>query len=46
VRAMNCYYSNLIEGHDTHPHLPRPGHLHGRADAARQPARPHSAVDR
>ncbi len=18
-RAMNCYYSNLIEGHDTHP---------------------------
>ena len=19
VRAMNCYYSNLIEGHDTHP---------------------------
>lgn len=18
VRAMNCYYSNLIEGHDTH----------------------------
>ncbi len=26
VRAMNCYYSNLIEGHDTHPNrgeLPR-----------------------
>jgi Fic family protein len=20
VRSMNCYYSNLIEGHDTHPH--------------------------
>src|SRR5450759_440731 len=19
VRAMNCYYSNMIEGHDTHP---------------------------
>jgi Fic family protein len=19
VRVMNCYYSNLIEGHDTHP---------------------------
>ena len=19
VRAMNCYYSNLIEGHDSHP---------------------------
>jgi hypothetical protein len=19
MRAMNCYYSNLIEGHDTHP---------------------------
>jgi len=19
VRAMNCYYGNLIEGHDTHP---------------------------
>src|SRR5258708_16273993 len=19
VRPMNCYYSNLIEGHDTHP---------------------------
>ena len=19
VRAMNCYYSNLIEGHHTHP---------------------------
>jgi hypothetical protein len=19
VRGMNCYYSNLIEGHDTHP---------------------------
>src|SRR5262245_1649667 len=19
VRSMNCYYSNLIEGHDTHP---------------------------
>lgn len=19
VRLMNCYYSNLIEGHDTHP---------------------------
>jgi len=19
VRAMNCYYSNLIEGHNTHP---------------------------
>jgi hypothetical protein len=19
VRYMNCYYSNLIEGHDTHP---------------------------
>src|SRR5438876_8867391 len=19
VRAMNCYYTNLIEGHDTHP---------------------------
>ena len=19
VRAVNCYYSNLIEGHDTHP---------------------------
>ena len=19
IRAMNCYYSNLIEGHDTHP---------------------------
>ena len=19
VRTMNCYYSNLIEGHDTHP---------------------------
>ena len=19
VRALNCYYSNLIEGHDTHP---------------------------
>ena len=19
VRAMNCYYSNVIEGHDTHP---------------------------
>ena len=19
ARAMNCYYSNLIEGHDTHP---------------------------
>jgi Fic family protein len=19
LRAMNCYYSNLIEGHDTHP---------------------------
>jgi hypothetical protein len=19
VRAMNCYYSNLIEGHTTHP---------------------------
>src|SRR5260370_19908697 len=19
VRAMNCYYSNLIEGHETHP---------------------------
>jgi Fic family protein len=19
VRAINCYYSNLIEGHDTHP---------------------------
>src|ERR1700733_8024809 len=19
VRAMNCYFSNLIEGHDTHP---------------------------
>jgi hypothetical protein len=24
VRAMNCYYSNLIEGHDTHPvHIER-----------------------
>ena len=21
VRAMNCYYSNLIEGHDTHPSI-------------------------
>lgn len=20
VRSMDCYYSNLIEGHDTHPH--------------------------
>src|ERR1019366_4094264 len=20
MRTMNCYYSNLIEGHDTHPH--------------------------
>jgi hypothetical protein len=20
VRSMNCYYSNLIKGHDTHPH--------------------------
>jgi Fic family protein len=20
VRSMNCYYSNLIEGHETHPH--------------------------
>ncbi|MGH8300822.1 MAG: Fic family protein, partial [Steroidobacteraceae bacterium] len=20
VRSMNCYYSNLIEGHDAHPH--------------------------
>lgn len=20
VRSMNCYYSNLIEGHDTHPY--------------------------
>ncbi len=20
VRSMNCYYSNLIEGHNTHPH--------------------------
>ncbi|WP_319548451.1 hypothetical protein [Desulfogranum marinum] len=20
VRSINCYYSNLIEGHDTHPH--------------------------
>jgi hypothetical protein len=19
VRGMNCYYSNVIEGHDTHP---------------------------
>src|SRR3989338_2214423 len=19
IRSMNCYYSNLIEGHDTHP---------------------------
>jgi len=19
VRSMNCYYSNFIEGHDTHP---------------------------
>ncbi len=19
VRAMNCYYSNIIEGHETHP---------------------------
>jgi hypothetical protein len=19
VRAINCYYSNLIDGHDTHP---------------------------
>ena len=19
VRSMNCYYSNLLEGHDTHP---------------------------
>jgi hypothetical protein len=19
LRAMNCYYNNLIEGHDTHP---------------------------
>lgn len=19
VRSMNCYYSNLVEGHDTHP---------------------------
>ena len=19
VRSMNCYYSNLIEGHSTHP---------------------------
>ena len=29
VRSMNCYYSNLIEGHDTHPailteHWPMP----------------------
>src|SRR5260370_17811095 len=25
VRAMNCYYSNLIEAHDTHPiHIDRP----------------------
>jgi hypothetical protein len=23
VRAMNCYYSNLIEGHDTHPDIER-----------------------
>jgi hypothetical protein len=21
VRSMNCYYSNLIEGHDTHPSI-------------------------
>jgi hypothetical protein len=21
VRSMNCYYSNLIEGHNTHPRV-------------------------
>lgn len=30
VRAMNCYYSNLIEGHDIHPVVSDVSHLMGR----------------
>lgn len=32
VRAMNCYYSNLIEGHNTHP-IAIEQALHGNYDA-------------
>jgi hypothetical protein len=43
VRAMNCYYSNLIEGHDTHPIdiAPVVGSLWSRARSSRsEPGRP------
>ena len=45
VRLMNCYYSNLIEGHDTQPRdkewmdradTPRQGDLDGRGNLSRR----------
>ena len=41
VRAMNCYYSNLIEGHDTHPVDIERALRH---DYSARPARPEPAA--
>jgi Fic family protein len=51
VRAMNCYYSNLIEGHDTHPvDIERALHGDYSADPAKRnlqlEAKAHIAVQR
>ncbi len=49
VRSMNCYYSNLIEGHDTHPiDIERALHDDYSKDAqkARPPTRGESAYRR
>ena len=46
VRAMNCYYSNLIEGHDTHPvdiERALQGRLQQRREKTRSPARSQGA---
>jgi len=51
VRSMNCYYSNLIEGHDTHPidfpyNLHRSSEIHGGTGTARQITNSYSYVGR
>jgi Fic family protein len=51
VRSMNCYYSNLIEGHDTHPiDIERALHDDYSADPAKRnlqyEAKAHIAVQR
>ena len=52
VRAMNCYYSNLIEGHDTHPvdiellQVPkRPVRTRGSATCSLRPRRTYRCRD-